>query len=132
MDGIKVLFVTGFGPIVRDDASRRLYADTLGIAFEESEGYLHTEHLDGAKTFALWPLSPPGEGEGEGERRNVVSRRHGRRATPPGSFEDLRTGAATLPTAVERDDTTTLVTRRAPTPQPSFPASASTHRTTRP
>src|SRR3954452_24096800 len=61
MDGIKVLFVTGFGPIVSDDASHRLYADTLGIAFEESEGYLHTEHLDGAKTFALWPLSQAAE-----------------------------------------------------------------------
>ncbi|HEX3595627.1 MAG TPA: VOC family protein [Polyangiaceae bacterium] len=53
-----VLFVTGFGPVVRDRAaSRRLYAETLGIRFEEEPGgYLHTEHLEGAKTFALWPL----------------------------------------------------------------------------
>jgi hypothetical protein len=30
----------------------------LGISFqEESGGYLHTEALEGAKTFALWPLS---------------------------------------------------------------------------
>jgi hypothetical protein len=55
---IGVLFVTGFGPIVADrSASRRLYADALGIRFdEEAGGYLHTERLEGAKTFALWPL----------------------------------------------------------------------------
>jgi len=30
----------------------------LGIPFkEESDSYLHTEMLQGAKTFALWPLS---------------------------------------------------------------------------
>lgn len=57
--GIKVLFIAGFGPIVRDIAeSRKLYGDTLGIRFkEESGGYLHTEAVPGAKTFALWPLS---------------------------------------------------------------------------
>lgn len=55
----KVLFIAGFGPIVRDaDASGRLYREVLGISFkEESGGYLHTEALNGAKTFALWPLS---------------------------------------------------------------------------
>jgi len=54
-----VLFIAGFGPIVRDaEASRTLYRDILGITFtEESGGYLHTEAMDGAKTFALWPLS---------------------------------------------------------------------------
>ncbi|TDY21499.1 hypothetical protein B0G81_1711 [Paraburkholderia sp. BL6665CI2N2] len=56
---IKILFVAGFGPIVRDaDASHELYCESLGIPFkEESGGYLHTEGLDGAKSFALWPLS---------------------------------------------------------------------------
>jgi Glyoxalase-like domain len=55
----KVLFIAGFGPIVRETAtSRRLYGEALGIPFtEESGGYLHTEALQGAKTFALWPLS---------------------------------------------------------------------------
>jgi len=55
----KVLFIVGFGPIVRDaTASRALYGLALGIDFkEEGGGYLHTEHLKGAKTFALWPLS---------------------------------------------------------------------------
>jgi catechol 2,3-dioxygenase-like lactoylglutathione lyase family enzyme len=55
---IKVLFIAGFGPIVRETAaSRNLYRQTLGINFkEEKDGYLHTEGLKGAKTFALWPL----------------------------------------------------------------------------
>lgn len=59
---IKVQFIVGFGPIVRDPAgSRELYGDVLGIPFkvekEESADYLHTEALAGAQTFALWPLS---------------------------------------------------------------------------
>jgi hypothetical protein len=55
---IKVLFIAGFGPIVREvTASRNLYHQALGISFkEENDGYLHTEALKGAKTFALWPL----------------------------------------------------------------------------
>jgi hypothetical protein len=56
---IGVLFIAGFGPIVREaGASRRLYAQVLGIAFKEEQGgYLHTEALKGAKHFALWPLA---------------------------------------------------------------------------
>jgi hypothetical protein len=56
---IQVLFIAGFGPIVRDPAtSRNLYDQVLGIRFkEEKGGYLHTEALKGANTFALWPLS---------------------------------------------------------------------------
>jgi hypothetical protein len=43
-------------PIVREPtAGRKLYNQTLGIGFkEENGGYLHTEALRGAKTFALW------------------------------------------------------------------------------
>ena len=56
---IDILFVAGFGPIVRDPAaSRNFYANTLNIPFkEEPNGYLHTAALDGVKHFALWPLS---------------------------------------------------------------------------
>jgi hypothetical protein len=56
---IKVLFVAGFGPIVRDrEASRKLYREALRIPFhEEDGGYLHTGDLEGVKHFALWPLS---------------------------------------------------------------------------
>jgi Glyoxalase/Bleomycin resistance protein/Dioxygenase superfamily len=59
IENIRVLFIAGFGPIVREAAaSRRLYRHTFGIAFKEEEGgYLHTEALKGAKSFALWPLS---------------------------------------------------------------------------
>ena len=59
MKNIKVLFIAGFGPIVREaTASRKLYSQILGISFkEENGGYLHTEALKGAKSFALWPLS---------------------------------------------------------------------------
>ena len=55
---IKILFVAGFGPIVRDQvAGRHLYEKTLGISFTEEEGgYLHTGSLNGVKHFALWPL----------------------------------------------------------------------------
>jgi len=54
-----VLFIAGFGPIVRETtASRKLYIQTLRIRFKEETGsYFHTEALKGAKTFALWPLS---------------------------------------------------------------------------
>jgi hypothetical protein len=55
---IKVLFVAGFGPIVRERiAGRDLYGETLNISFKEEQGgYLHTETLKGVRTFALWPL----------------------------------------------------------------------------
>jgi glyoxalase/bleomycin resistance protein/dioxygenase superfamily protein len=59
LEHIDVLFIAGFGPIVRaPDAARKLYSQILGISFKEEDGgYLHTEALKGAKTFALWPLS---------------------------------------------------------------------------
>ncbi len=63
LEKIRILFVAGFGPIVRDaDASRKLYVEALNIPFkEESGGYLHTSALQGAKEFALWPLSQAAE-----------------------------------------------------------------------
>jgi len=59
IEGIKILFIAGFGPIVREPSeSRRLYRESLGMSFkEESGGYLHTEAVKGAKSFALWPLA---------------------------------------------------------------------------
>jgi catechol 2,3-dioxygenase-like lactoylglutathione lyase family enzyme len=60
---LKVLFIAGFGPIASDvPASRRLYEEALGIDFKAEEGdYLHTEKLDGARAFAVWPLSQAAE-----------------------------------------------------------------------
>lgn len=57
--GIKILFIAGFGPIDRNiPESRKLYSQTLGISFkEDAGGYLYTGALEGAKHFALWPLS---------------------------------------------------------------------------
>jgi hypothetical protein len=65
---IEVLFVAGFGPIVREiTTSRKFYGEALGIPFkEESGGYLHTEALQGAKKREPWSqtvtrlLSPQG------------------------------------------------------------------------
>jgi hypothetical protein len=56
---IKVLFVAGFGPIVQDqNLSEKFYVENLGLSFtREDGGYLHTEQIEGVKTFALWPLS---------------------------------------------------------------------------
>jgi catechol 2,3-dioxygenase-like lactoylglutathione lyase family enzyme len=56
---IEVLFVAGFGPIVRQPAaSRAFYCDTLGLPLEhDADGYLHAGGLDGVKHFALWPLA---------------------------------------------------------------------------
>jgi predicted enzyme related to lactoylglutathione lyase len=54
----KVLFVAGFGPIVKDSTeSRKFYLEALGLAFEKNGDYLHTDKLKGVKHFALWPLS---------------------------------------------------------------------------
>lgn len=60
---MKILFVAGFGPVVRDiAASRSLYRDALGIPFEGDENdYLHTGGLDGCRHLALWRLEDAAE-----------------------------------------------------------------------
>jgi catechol 2,3-dioxygenase-like lactoylglutathione lyase family enzyme len=60
---IDILFVAGFGPIVRDQAaSRKFYSESLGLPFSEDEnGYLYTAKLAGVKHFALWPLEQAAE-----------------------------------------------------------------------
>jgi hypothetical protein len=64
-DGLKVLFVAGFGPIVRDPGpSRAFYLDTLGLPLEampHDPDYLHGEKLEGVRHFALWPLPSAAE-----------------------------------------------------------------------
>jgi len=56
---MKVLFVAGFGPVLRDQgAGTALYLDALGLSLDsEGDGYFHTEGLAGVKHFALWPLA---------------------------------------------------------------------------
>ena len=60
---MKVLFAAGFGPIVRDvEASRGFWGAGLGIELVEADpNYWTTDHLDGAKNFALWPLEQAAE-----------------------------------------------------------------------
>jgi hypothetical protein len=61
IEGLKVLFIAGFGPIVRNPSeSRKLYLDTLSLPLEEmpdDPNYLHGEKIDGVRHFALWPLA---------------------------------------------------------------------------
>jgi catechol 2,3-dioxygenase-like lactoylglutathione lyase family enzyme len=60
---MKVSFVAGFGPIVRDlDASRAFWGDGLGIDLEEAApSYWVGEDLEGVRAFALWPLGQAAE-----------------------------------------------------------------------
>jgi catechol 2,3-dioxygenase-like lactoylglutathione lyase family enzyme len=60
---MKIAFVAGFGPIVRNIAeSRAFYGDGLGIALEEiSTNYYGNDDLGGVNAFALWPLSQAAE-----------------------------------------------------------------------
>lgn len=54
---MKILFVAGVAPIVRDAAaSAAFYRDALGLPLE-GDGYLHTGALAGTKHFGLWPLA---------------------------------------------------------------------------
>ena len=55
---LKILFIAGFGPILRDiGASDAFYMNELGLPFKKDGDYRYTAELDGAKHFALWPLS---------------------------------------------------------------------------
>ena len=58
--GVKVVFVAGFGRLVKDPAARRaFYLDTLGLSLKPGPepDYYHGETIDGVRHFALWPLS---------------------------------------------------------------------------
>ena len=60
---MKVSFVAGYGPIVRDvEASRAFWGAGLGIKLEEAApSYWTNDDLDGVKAFGLWPLSQAAE-----------------------------------------------------------------------
>jgi catechol 2,3-dioxygenase-like lactoylglutathione lyase family enzyme len=60
---MKVSFVAGFGPIVREaDAAHGFWKDALGIPFTEAApGYFTNDDLDGVKAFAMWPLEQAAE-----------------------------------------------------------------------
>jgi predicted enzyme related to lactoylglutathione lyase len=57
---MKVLFVAGIAPIVRDrPTSTTFYDQQLGLPLrtDEESDYTATDALDGVKHFGLWPLS---------------------------------------------------------------------------
>jgi catechol 2,3-dioxygenase-like lactoylglutathione lyase family enzyme len=60
---MKIAFVAGFGPIIRDaDAARAFWERGLGIRLEEAApGYFTNDDLEGVKAFALWPLAQAAE-----------------------------------------------------------------------
>ena len=60
---MKIAFVAGFGPIIRDaDDARGFWERGLGIQLEEAApGYFTNDELEGVKAFALWPLSQAAE-----------------------------------------------------------------------
>ena len=60
---MKISFVAGFGPIVRDPAeSRAWWQATTGLELPEiAPDYYGTDDVDGVKAFALWPLSQAAE-----------------------------------------------------------------------
>ena len=56
---MNVQFISSFAVISPDlDASRRFYVEALGLPLTSSEGdeYLHSEQIDGARHFGVWPL----------------------------------------------------------------------------
>jgi catechol 2,3-dioxygenase-like lactoylglutathione lyase family enzyme len=58
-DVMDVQFITSIAIITPDpSASRTLYVDALGLALAtEGDGYLHSEDIDGCKSFGVWPLT---------------------------------------------------------------------------
>jgi catechol 2,3-dioxygenase-like lactoylglutathione lyase family enzyme len=59
-DVMDVQFIASVAVITPDPSvSRRLYVDALGLPLTASEGdgYLHSEDIDGSKSFGVWPLT---------------------------------------------------------------------------
>jgi catechol 2,3-dioxygenase-like lactoylglutathione lyase family enzyme len=57
---VRTQFIASFAVITDDPAaSRRLYVDGFGLPLQADEGddYLHSERIDGAKHFGVWPLA---------------------------------------------------------------------------
>jgi catechol 2,3-dioxygenase-like lactoylglutathione lyase family enzyme len=56
---MEIEFIAGFAVISPDPRrSRKLYVDALGLPLTASEGsdYFHSEAIEGAKHFGVWPL----------------------------------------------------------------------------
>jgi catechol 2,3-dioxygenase-like lactoylglutathione lyase family enzyme len=56
---VDIQFVTSMAVITQDpEQSRALYVSALGLPLQAAEGddYLHSEDIEGAKHFGVWPL----------------------------------------------------------------------------
>jgi len=56
---VDIEFVTSMAVITPDpEQSRKLYVSALGLPLQAAEGddYLHSEDIEGAKHFGVWPL----------------------------------------------------------------------------
>jgi catechol 2,3-dioxygenase-like lactoylglutathione lyase family enzyme len=60
---MEVQFITSVAVISPDPAvSRGLYVEALGLPLtEEADGYLHSEVIDGSRSFGVWPLTQAAE-----------------------------------------------------------------------
>jgi catechol 2,3-dioxygenase-like lactoylglutathione lyase family enzyme len=61
---MNVQFMSTFAVISPEvEQSRKLYVDTLGLPLAAADGgeYLHSENVDGVKSFGIWPLSQAAE-----------------------------------------------------------------------
>jgi catechol 2,3-dioxygenase-like lactoylglutathione lyase family enzyme len=56
---MEVQFIGSIAVITPDTSrSRSLYLDALGLSLEtEPDGYLHSENIDGSRSFGVWPLT---------------------------------------------------------------------------
>jgi catechol 2,3-dioxygenase-like lactoylglutathione lyase family enzyme len=59
---MEVQFLSTVAVIAPDPpSSRRLYVDALGLPLAGEGEYLHSEQIDGCKSFGIWPLSQAAE-----------------------------------------------------------------------
>ena len=59
---MKIEFIAGFGPIVREPTESRNWWSALGLDLHEiAPDYYGTDDVDGARAFALWPLAHAAE-----------------------------------------------------------------------
>lgn len=60
---MQVSFIAGFGPIAPSvEDSRRFWVEAIGLPLTElAPSYFHSEHVDGARAFAVWPLAQAAE-----------------------------------------------------------------------
>jgi catechol 2,3-dioxygenase-like lactoylglutathione lyase family enzyme len=59
---MNIQFISSFAVITPDpDESSKLYVDALRLPLAGENGYLHSENIDGARHFGVWPLAQAAE-----------------------------------------------------------------------